>query len=430
MPNVVVVGAQWGDEGKGKIVDIYSGEADIIVRFQGGNNAGHTLVVDGQKIILHHIPSGILHDGKICVIGNGVVIDPEILLQEMHRLKERGRAVTPQNLLISEKAHIILPYHKVLDKAREDGAKECKIGTTGRGIGPCYEDKAARRGIRMGDLLKPERLKEKLNALQTEKNALLSGLYGCASIPADEVCEKLLDTTRELLPHIADTLKLLNEWSAEGKKILFEGAQGALLDIDHGTYPFVTSSNTVSGNAATGSGLSPRKLERIIGITKAYATRVGEGPFPTELKNETGQCLRDRGCEFGSTTGRPRRCGWLYLVALKYTTDINGLTGLAVTKIDVLDDLDEIKVCVAYDLNGQRITYLPGDTDDIKALTPIYKTLPGWKKPIGHANRSEDLPPEASALLRQIEEYTGCPVQLASVGPGREETIEIKSPFA
>jgi adenylosuccinate synthase len=430
MPNVVVVGAQWGDEGKGKIVDIYSHNADIIVRYQGGNNAGHTLVVDGRKIILHHIPSGMLHEGKVCIIGNGVIADPGILLEEFDRLAAHGRPVTPENLLISEATHVILPCHKSLDKAREISAGKNKIGTTGRGIGPCYEDKAARRGIRMGDLKNPEQVREKLEVLLEEKNALIAGHYGGEALDLDENYNELMQQAERLIPHITNTTALLHKWSQEGKNILFEGAQGALLDLDHGTYPFVTSSNTLSGNASTGTGLGPNKLENIIGITKAYATRVGEGPFPTELFDDTAEHLRKKGAEFGSTTGRPRRCGWLDLVALKHAAQLNGLTGLAVTKIDVLGGLDEIKVCTGYKINGETIDYFPSRTEQLTGLTPIYHTMPGWQDDLTNITHLGDLPKEVVNLLKYMENAVDCPVVLASVGPGREETLEILNPYA
>jgi adenylosuccinate synthase len=430
MPNVVIVGAQWGDEGKGKIVDIYSRNADIVVRYQGGNNAGHTLVVGGRKIILHHIPSGMLHEGKMCVIGNGVIADPGILLEEFDRLAAHGRTVTTENLLISEATHVILPCHKSLDKAREINAGKNKIGTTGRGIGPCYEDKAARRGIRMGDLKNPELVREKLETLLIEKNALIAGHYGGESLDLDEVYNELMEQAQRLIPHITNTTALLHKWSREGKDILFEGAQGALLDLDHGTYPFVTSSNTLSGNASTGTGLGPNKLEKIVGITKAYATRVGEGPFPTELDCADGDHMRNKGAEFGSTTGRPRRCGWLDLIALKHAAQLNGLTGLAVTKIDVLGGLDEVKVCIGYKINGEVIDYFPSRTEQLDDLTPVYHALPGWKEDLTGKSQLDELPEEVLNLLKYIEKAVDCPVYLASIGPGREETLEIVDPYA
>ncbi len=431
MPNVVVVGAQWGDEGKGKIVDIYSRQAEVVVRFQGGNNAGHTLVVEGEKIILHHIPSGILHEGKLCVIGNGVVADPGILLDELSRLAERGRNVTPDVLMISENTHVITPVHKKLDMAREAKASpEKKIGTTGRGIGPCYEDKASRRGIRMADLIDPEKLRERMKILLEEKNALLTCYYDEEPLDLEEVLAELNPQGAKLAPFVTNTTVKMQQWVEDGRNILFEGAQGALLDIDHGTYPFVTSSNTVSGNAGPGTGVGPGALENIIGITKAYATRVGAGPFPTELDCETGDRLRNQGAEFGSTTGRPRRCGWLDLVALKHAAHLNGLTGLAVTKIDVLGGVGEIKVCVAYELDGKRIEHLPGQTDQIANVKPIYETLPGWEADISKMTELDQLPAEVHTLLARIEKAIGKPVVLASIGPGREQTLEISSPYA
>ncbi|TAL16618.1 adenylosuccinate synthase [bacterium] len=428
MSNVAVVGAQWGDEGKGKVVDIYSGKADVVVRCQGGNNAGHTLVVGGEKIILHHIPSGILHDNTLCVIGNGVVIDPGVLLREIVGLSGNGKKVSAKNLVISESAHVILPFHKAIDAAREESAGKKKIGTTGRGIGPCYEDKASRRGVRMGDLVRPEILRGKIECMASEKNAILAHL-GANPISVEEVLAELLPQAEKLGPHLADTFELLHNLSESGKTFLFEGAQGALLDIDNGTYPFVTSSNTGTGGMVTGSGLGPKTLGKIVGITKAYVTRVGSGPFPTELDCETGEKLRQRGAEFGSTTGRPRRCGWLDLVALKHAVRMNGLDGLAVTKIDVLGGLDEIKICTAYELDGKTIGYFPVKIEDLERCRPVYKTLKGWSEDISGAKTLEELPQNARALLDEMEKLTCCKIFLASVGPGRESTIELISPF-
>ncbi|TLN25440.1 adenylosuccinate synthase [bacterium] len=429
MSNVAVVGAQWGDEGKGKVVDIYSARADVIVRCQGGNNAGHTLVVGGEKIILHHIPSGILHETKTCVIANGVVMDPGVLLREIEGLAKNGRKVTPENLVISESAHVILPFHKAIDAAREIAAGKGKIGTTGRGIGPCYEDKASRRGVRVGDLIRPEKLRERITASIDEKNALLKHL-GAKTFTVDEIIAELTPQAEAIKPFAKDTFALLNELCEAGKTFLFEGAQGALLDIDNGTFPFVTSSNTGSGGMITGTGLGPKTLGKVVGITKAYVTRVGSGPFPTELECETGEALRNRGAEFGSTTGRPRRCGWLDLVALRHAVRMNGLDGLAVTKIDVLGGSDEIKICTAYELDGKTITHFPGRIEELERCKPVYETIPGWNDEISGAKTVAELPPNALALLRRIEELSGCPVYLASVGPGRESTIEIRSPFA
>ncbi|PLX40626.1 MAG: adenylosuccinate synthase [Deltaproteobacteria bacterium] len=429
MSNVVVVGAQWGDEGKGKVVDIYSRTADLVVRCQGGNNAGHTLVVGGEKIVLHHVPSGILHEGKRCVIGNGVVIDPGILLEEIDGLAKHGKAVSAETLIISESAHVILPCHKALDKARELAAGKKKIGTTCRGIGPCYEDKASRAGVRIGDLIRPAILRERIEKLLEERNALLKHL-GADTFTVDEIMDELLAQGERLKPHIKNTFVILNEIAEAGDIILFEGAQGALLDIDNGTFPYVTSSNTSSGGIVTGSGLGPNKLGTVVGITKAYVTRVGSGPFPSELFDSVGDHLRNKGAEFGSTTGRPRRCGWLDLVALRHAARMNGLGGLAVTKIDVLGGLDEIKVCTAYELDGERIEYFPGRLEELERCKPVLETMGGWAEDIGGARELGELPPNAVKLLEKMEEYTGCPVVMVSVGPGREETVEVQNPFA
>ncbi|NTU60265.1 MAG: adenylosuccinate synthase [Deltaproteobacteria bacterium] len=429
MPNVVVVGAQWGDEGKGKIVDIYTRHADAVVRFQGGNNAGHTLVVDGEKVVLHLIPSGILHEGKVCCIGNGVVVDPGVLLEEIDGLRLRGKMPSDASLLISEAAHVILPYHNRIDLAREARAGGNKIGTTGRGIGPCYEDKAARRGVRMGDLLRPDSLREKLRDLVAEKNAHLTGYLGAEPFDAEVIAHDLLHQAERLRPFVGEVSERVHEWMEAGKHILFEGAQGTLLDIDHGTYPFVTSSNTVSGAACAGSGVGPRDLDQVVGITKAYCTRVGSGPFPTELHDDTGELLRSRGAEFGSTTGRPRRCGWLDLVALKTACRLNGLTGIAVTKLDVLQGLPEVKVCTGYRLDGKVIRRVPARADDFARCEPVYESLPGWSEDARECRRWEDLPPNARSFLDFVSKAVGCRIVLVSVGPGREETVEVENPF-
>ncbi len=428
MPNVVVVGAQWGDEGKGKVVDLYAGQADGVVRFQGGNNAGHTLVVEGQKIILHLIPSGILHPGTVCCIGNGVVVDPRVLLEEIEGLRQSGRWPGDDHLVVSPSAHVILPCHRALDLAREARAGRRQIGTTGRGIGPCYEDKASRRGIRVADLLDPSGLRIKIEALLDEKNALLEHL-GAAPLDPAEVVDELVAAGDRLRPFVGDVTDRVNAWTREGRRVLFEGAQGTLLDIDHGTYPFVTSSNTTAGAVCTGTGLPPRDIHAVIGITKAYTTRVGRGPFPTELRDELGDRLREQGGEFGSTTGRPRRCGWLDLVSLRTACRLNGLTALAVTKLDVLQGLREVRVCTAYRLDGRTIDHVPARAEDLERCEPVYETLPGWEDGIGEARRPQDLPSNARRYLEYVERATGCPVILASVGPDREQTVEFRGPF-
>ncbi len=429
MPNVVVVGAQWGDEGKGKIVDIYASQANAVVRFQGGNNAGHTLVVEGEKVALHLIPSGILHEGTICCIGNGVVVDPGVLLEEIAGLRAKGKWPGDQALKVSASAHLILPCHKTLDAAREAAAGKQKIGTTGRGIGPCYEDKASRRGVRASDLLHPELLAEKIRPLLDERNALLAHLGG-ATMDADAVIAEVSAHAEQLRPYICDVSALIHERMEAGDNILFEGAQGTLLDIDHGTYPFVTSSNTVAGFAAPGAGVGPGDLHAVVGVTKAYTTRVGEGPFPTELFDAVGAHLSKQGAEFGTTTGRPRRCGWIDLVALQTCRRLNGLTGLAVTKLDVLQGLEEVSCCTAYELDGEIIRHVPSRSEDFARVKPVYETLPGWTEDISGARNMADLPENARKLIGFIEVHVGCPVVLVSVGPGREATLELQNPFA
>jgi adenylosuccinate synthase len=429
MPNVVVVGAQWGDEGKGKVVDIYAREAEAVVRFQGGNNAGHTLVVEGEKIILHLIPSGILHESTVCCIGNGVVVDPGVLLEEIAELRSRDKFPADESLLVSDTAHVILPCHKSIDTAREACAGSRKIGTTGRGIGPCYEDKASRRGIRVGDLLHPAALAEKVRALLQERNALLAHLEAEPHDP-EQMIDELAAQGERLRVHVCDVTARLHDWINAGKNLLFEGAQGTMLDVDHGTYPFVTSSNTLAGAACTGTGVGPRDLDAVIGITKAYATRVGSGPFPSELDDAVGEKLRETGAEFGATTGRPRRCGWIDLVALRSACRANGLTGLAVTKLDVLQGLEEVKLCVAYRLGGSTIERVPRRAEELALCEPVYETLPGWSEDIRQARSLDDLPANVRGLLDFVSGATGCPVVLASVGPGRDETVEVRNPFA
>ncbi len=424
MSNIVVFGSQWGDEGKGKIVDMLAREASAIVRFQGGNNAGHTLVVAGEKCILHLIPSGILHPGKVCLIGNGVVLDPEVFLRETDTLAAKGVDVSPARLKISKKTHVIMPYHRALDMAREGllsgGAK---IGTTGRGIGPCYEDKMHRCGIRAGDLADPELLKAKIASALEEKNVLFKHLYGAESMDPEAVFQQLLPVAERVVPYLADVSTDIQKAVAGGGSVLFEGAQGTHLDIDHGTYPFVTSSTTVSGNAASGSGCSPRMLERIIAIVKAYTTRVGGGPFPTELFDATGDYLQDKGGEFGATTGRKRRCGWLDMVVLRESARLNGPTELAVTKLDVLSGLPELKICVAYEYRGQRVDYPPQEQNAMAFVTPVYETLPGWSEDITTATSFSALPENARNYLKRMEELSGVPIGLISVGPDREQTF-------
>lgn len=423
MANTVIIGAQWGDEGKGKIVDMLSAQSQVIVRFQGGNNAGHTIKVKGEETILHLIPSGILHDGKTCLIGNGVVLDPAVFLSEADHLAARGIDVSPARLGISKKTHLIMPYHKSLDKAREAKRAGHKIGTTGRGIGPCYEDKAARVGLRAGDLADPGLVREKVRHALLEKNVLLRDLYKFDPLDEAAVCDELLGLAPRLLPYLTDVDARIHEAMLADQDVLFEGAQGIHLDIDHGTYPFVTSSNTVAGNAAAGSGVAPTALNRIVGIVKAYTTRVGSGPFPTELLDDTGSYLRTKGHEFGATTGRPRRCGWLDAVVLRETVRLNGLTDIALTKLDVLQNLPALQICVAYEYEGRRLEYLPQEEGALGKVTPVYEELPGFEDDISECASFEELPDTVRGYIRRIEELTGVKVSMISVGADRRQTI-------
>jgi adenylosuccinate synthase len=434
MPNVVVIGAQWGDEGKGKVVDLLTEHAQVVVRFQGGNNAGHTLVVAGQKTVLHLIPSGILHHGKSCVIGNGVVIDPAVLMKEIDTLKERGFLKDDGQLLISDNAHIIFPWHKQLDLYREKARGVSAIGTTGRGIGPAYEDKVARRGIRVRDLLNAERLRKRIEERLPGVRDELRELCRAANeqppeLDAQKLQEEFAALGERLRPHVSDVSLYLAGQVQRGARILFEGAQGTLLDVDHGTYPFVTSSNCVAGNAAVGSGLGPTAIDKVMGISKAYTTRVGGGPFPTELTDETGDRLRKVGDEFGATTGRPRRCGWLDGVVLRYAVRVNGLWGMALTKMDVLSGLKTVQICNAYELDGKRITELPGDYEDLARVKPIYETLQGWDEKLAGVRTFEELPENAKRYVRRVEEISGVPVTCISVGADRGETVLLQNPF-
>ncbi len=430
MSSVVVVGTQWGDEGKGKIVDLLTRYADCIVRFQGGNNAGHTLVVDGEKFIFHIIPSGILYEDKRCMIGNGVIIDPSVLLAEIKSLEEKGLPVTPQRLIISEKAHLILEYHKSLDLAQEASRSAGKrLGTTGRGIGPCYVDKAGRVGIRLGDLLDETLLREKLKAELEEKNFLLTRKYGAEPLSYDSVLADLLRHGEQLIPFIGNVSQELDTSRRKGENILFEGAQGSQLDIDHGTYPFVTSSNTVAGNACNGSGFGPTHIDAVVGILKAYTTRVGEGPFPTELFDATGDELQKKGGEFGATTGRKRRCGWLDGVVANDAVRLNGLTGLAITKLDVLSGQSRIRMAEAYDLDGKRLHTMPSNIMQAGTVKPVYQEMAGWQSEINEIRIFSDLPVEARDYIKRIEDFTGTEAVIVSVGPDREETLLLKNPF-
>ncbi|HRW66036.1 MAG TPA: adenylosuccinate synthase [Candidatus Competibacter sp.] len=427
--NVVIIGAQWGDEGKGKIVDLLTESAAVVVRFQGGHNAGHTLVINGRKTVLHLIPSGILREGVHCLIGNGVVLSPTALLAEIDRLEAQGVAVVDR-LRISEACPLILPYHIALDQAREKARGERAIGTTGRGIGPAYEDKVSRRAVRLGDLFQRERFAAKLGEVLDFHNFVLRHYFQAETVDFQQVLEETLAMAERLRPLAADVTDLLDAHRRRGDNILFEGAQGALLDIDHGTYPYVTSSNTTAGGAATGTGLGPRYLDYVLGITKAYATRVGGGPFPTELFDETGEYLADRGHEFGSTTGRRRRCGWFDAVALRRSILSNSVTGLCVTKLDVLDGLDSIRMCVDYRCGVERLDHVPLGAETLAACEPIYEEMPGWRDSTFGVRRYEDLPAAARAYLRRIEELADAPIDIISTGPDRADTIVLRDPFA
>jgi adenylosuccinate synthase len=430
MANVVVVGAQWGDEGKGKIVDWLSEKADIVVRFQGGHNAGHTLVIDGKTYKLSLLPSGIVRGGKLSVIGNGVVIDPHAFIAEAERLKGQGVEVTRDNLRIADNATLILSLHRELDAQREDAAAESgtKIGTTKRGIGPAYEDKAGRRAIRVKDLDEPQSLPGKIERLLVHHNAIRRGL-GLAEFSADAILQELLSAAPKILPFMDATWELLDDRRRAGARILFEGAQGALLDVDHGTYPYVTSSNTVAAAAATGSGLGPKAIGFVLGIAKAYTTRVGEGPFPTELFDEIGRTIGEKGREFGTVTGRPRRCGWFDAVTVRQTVRTSGIDGIALTKLDILDGFDEIKVCTHYLLDGKRIDRLPASQGEQARVEAVYETIEGWKQSSQGARSWAELPAQAVKYVRRIEELITCPVTLLSTSPEREDTILVQDPF-
>ncbi len=428
MANVVVVGSQWGDEGKGKIVDWLSERADVVVRFQGGHNAGHTLVIDGTVYKLALLPSGIVRGGKMSVIGNGVVVDPWALLKEMDKLRSQGVDISPDCLRIASNASLILPMHRELDSIREDATEGVKIGTTRRGIGPAYEDKVGRRALRMCDLRSREMIEARLDVSLTHHNAIRRGL-GHSEYDKSELTKELMLLAPKILPYVRDVWRDLDIASKDGKRMLFEGAQGALLDVDHGTYPFVTSSNTISGQAAGGSGMGPSKLDYILGITKAYTTRVGAGPFPSELQDEDGQRLGERGHEFGTNTGRQRRCGWFDAVIVRQMVAISGITGIAFTKLDVLDGFDELKICVGYKLRGEVIDYLPYGMEDQAEVEPVYEVMEGWHESTYGARSWADLPAQAVKYVRRVEELIGAPVAMLSTSPEREDTILVKDPF-
>ena len=428
MKNVVVVGSQWGDEGKGKIVDWLSSQADVVVRFQGGHNAGHTLVINGVTYKLSLLPSGIVRKNKISIIGNGVVVDPWALLDEIKELKSKGIEINDKNLIISEAVTLILPFHRELDEIRENQAGKEKIGTTRKGIGPAYEDKVGRRSIRLMDLLSDEDLDNKLETVLLHHNSIRKGL-GKEIYKKDEIKNKLLKIAPEIIVYAAPVWKKIDEFKQQGKKILFEGAQGILLDVDHGTYPFVTSSNTVASTAATGSGCGPDTIKYVLGITKAYTTRVGEGPFPTELKNNIGELLGKRGKEFGTVTSRKRRCGWFDGVLVRQTIKISGINGIALTKLDVLDEFDEIKMCIHYELDGKKIDYLPTSSKDQSKVKPIYKTFPGWKISTQGVRNINELPEKARNYIIAVEDFIGAKISSISTSPEREDTILLENPF-
>jgi len=421
MSNIVIVGTQWGDEGKGKIVDLITERFDIVARYQGGHNAGHTVAIDGRKYVLHLIPSGILRPGKICVIGNGVVLDPAAFTEEVQTLMSAGIDVTGR-LFVSNRAHLIMPYHRAVEKAEENALKE-KIGTTSRGIGPCYEDKMGRRGIRVADLLYPDLFREKVRANLEFKNRVLCSVYQADALNAEAITDEYLEMASRLLPYVTDTAEYLNRAVREGKRVLFEGAQGTLLDVDHGTYPFVTSSSATAGGACTGTGIGPSLITGVIGIAKAYTTRVGGGPFPTELTDDIGRRIQEKGAEFGASTGRPRRCGWFDAVVVRYAALLNDLTTLVITKLDVLDQLDEINICVGYQFKGERMQFFPTNMQVLTDVKPVYETHQGWKQDTSRIRRYEDLPELAKSYLARLSELTETDISIISTGPNRNETI-------
>jgi adenylosuccinate synthase len=426
MASIVIVGAQWGDEGKGKIVDLLSQYVDTVVRFQGGNNAGHTIVLKTEKFVLHLIPSGILYEDKKCIIGNGVVLDPTVLLEEIAEIRKRGYFKNDSQLMISEETHLILPYHRKIDVARD---RVFKIGTTGRGIGPAYEDKVARCGIRMVDLMDEKIFRQKLEQNLIQKNLYLGQVLKEKGFEFSEIFNEYIRYKGELEKYVKNTSLFLFEEIQKGKHILFEGAQGALLDLDHGTYPYVTASNTVAGNACAGSGIGPTMIDSVIGVAKAYTTRVGEGPFPTELQDQLGEKIRERGGEYGATTGRPRRCGWFDAVVVNHSIRINGVRRMTITKLDVLNDFDKIKVCVGYRMNGKIYRHIPSNLEMLKYAEPVYEEMDGWKTEIKRARKFSDLPPNAQRYIRKIEELIDTKITMISVGSERNETIEVKKLF-
>jgi adenylosuccinate synthase len=427
--NVVIVGTQWGDEGKGKIVDLLAEFADVVVRFQGGNNAGHTMVVGGEQLITHLIPSGILQQ-KVCVIGNGLVVDPAVLIEELDHLASRSVDIGPNKLKISEKAHLIMPYHQKIDHAREKEKGDKKIGTTGRGIGPAYEDKATRRGIRFVDLLDSQEFIDKVNTILPEKNFYLNQYLSADTLDGTQIIKQYKVYAERLAPYVTNISIVIDRAMKNGQQILFEGAQGTHLDIDHGTYPFVTSSNTIAGSACCGAGVGPATITDVIGIVKAYTTRVGKGPFPAELFDEIGDRIQEKGAEFGATTGRRRRCGWLDTVILKNSARLNGLTSLAVTKLDILGGLETLKICTAYEYKGEILNDFPASLKILRDCQPVYEILPGWSEDISGINEMNGLPVNTKKYLERIEELTGIPIHIVSIGAERNQTIMVKNPFS
>jgi adenylosuccinate synthase len=425
MPNIVVVGAQWGDEGKGKIIDILAKDADVVARYQGGHNAGHTVVVNDEEYILHLIPSGIIHPGKICMIGNGVVIDPEALIGEIEGLKSRGIAID-NNLFISKNSHLIMPYHCIIDKESE---RSKSIGTTGRGIGPAYVDKVARTGIRMSDLLDPQSFREKLELNLSNMSYLLYNVYKSEQLDLEEIYSKYMGYAEKIGKYITDVSILINKYIEENRNILFEGAQGTLLDVDHGTYPYVTSSNAIAGGACTGLGIGPTKIDGVLGVSKAYTTRVGSGPFPTELKDKLGNDLRSKGREYGATTGRPRRCGWLDVVVVRYSVIINGMSGIALTKLDILDEYPKIKICVGYKYKGNIYNEMPHESFVLWNCEPVYEEIEGWQESTAGIKRFDSLPDKAKAYIERIEDLIGVSIDIISTSQKREDTIIKQNPF-
>lgn len=427
MKGSVVIGAQWGDEGKGKITDFLAAESDVVVRYQGGNNAGHTVEVEDKTYKLHLIPSGILNDNALCVIGDGVVIDPEALINEMMYLEKEGVSVTPDKLVVSDRAHLIMPYHKVIDSLSEKSKGKDDIGTTGKGIGPCYADKHERSGIRVCDLLHPDTFKEKLIVNVTLKNKIIKTLYEGEELDSSEIYNKYMEYAETIEKYARDTTVVLYEALKAGKKVLFEGAQGTLLDIDYGTYPFVTSSHPISGGVCVGAGVGPTAISNAVGVCKAYTTRVGKGPFPTELEGELGDFIREKGFEYGTTTGRARRCGWLDLVIVKYGARISGLTDLAITKLDTLSGMNKLLICIGYELDGKVIDYFPASLEDLARCKPVYETMDGWDDSVQNAKSFDELHENAKKYLRRIEEFTETRISIVSVGPNREQTIVVNN---